>query len=171
MALGGIAKVTNIKRSLDNYIKTNIEDNEGISVDYEGLKFDDTSVTEWIQPRILDILPQFHRQGSSTQYAETANILFHINIFVKKGSMTASDRPRRIRDIVDYYFRIRKDIDLVGYAEGTDTVLATMRVRRIVTDAAMPETASEKGIQGETQTLLQHAFAVELDYTRLTTKA
>ena len=70
MALNPLSKVVNIKRSLDKYIYDNIYTTEGIDVDIEGLNFEESVHNEWIAPRILDIEPRFHRQGSSTQYAE-----------------------------------------------------------------------------------------------------
>jgi len=158
MTLNAVANITNIKRSLDFYCRANLNVAEELDVDFEGLPFDETSVSEWVMPRILDIDSTYRRQGSSTRYGESVNIMFQINIFVKKGGMRIANRTSTIRDMIVSYFRLKKDISLRSYLEGETTLLDSMRVRKIVTDFALPET----------ETLYQHALAWNLVFTRLT---
>jgi hypothetical protein len=153
------ASQANLKMSLDKYFYDNISTTENISVDWEGLPFDDNTVDDWVQPRIIDTIADYHRQGSSTEYGETANVLFQVNIFVKKGYTNTSDRVYRIRDIVAKYFKIGEDISLKDYINASASI-GNMRVRHF-----------EDGLLAETGELFQHLCQVELDFTRLATKA
>lgn len=154
-----ITGVANIKMSLDKYI---IDSISGTSIDIEGVPFATEDANSWIQPRILDVTPIFHRQGESSgsSYAENVNILFNVNCFAKVGSVTTAHMHYILRDKVASYFKIGKDISLVNYADSGTTSIDTMRVREIITDAPLPETNE----------LMQYVFAVEMEYTRLTAK-
>ena len=158
MGLTG-ASAANLKLSLEKYIYDNLYSVEDLDIDYEGLAFDDTVKTEWVQPRILDITSQFIRQSSSSKYGESANVLFQIGIFVKKGKMTSVDRCYRIRDMVAKYFKVGKDISLYDYIND-DSELCKMRIRDVVNDDPMPE---EKEY-------FRHILAIEIEYVRETTK-
>lgn len=160
MALGSVALLGNVKRSLDKYTFDNLYTTEGYSVDWEGLKFEESAVTGWIQPRIVDISSEYVRQASATEYGEQANVLFQINIFTKKSGVTISHRHYLMRDAVANYFKIGQSINLKDYTSAASPTVATMKVRDIVTDSPFPETA----------TLYGWTFAVEIDYTRTTTK-
>ena len=133
---------------------------EGIDINFEGVPFDDTAKSKWIKPTILDTLSTFHRQGSATQYAQTNNILYQINIFVKKSGVTQSDEHYRIKEIVNKYFKIGSDISVLDYANSGTTLINKMRVRSFDTDFSLPETNE----------LLQYVLAYELNFTELTTK-
>ena len=145
-----------VKESLDKYVLDNVYTAASIPVHYEGLPFDDKSVTEWVAPRMLDVTNTFIRQGSNTEYSEDCNILFQFNIFVKKSKLTVSHRHYQIRDILNSYFKVGKSITL--YQSGV-TAIDYLKVRRIVNDSSLPETNE----------LLQSIFAVELDFTKKTT--
>ena len=145
-----------VKSSMDKYIKDNIETTSGVSVHYEGLPFDDTSQTEWVAARILDFDNTFLRQGSDSEYAEQCNLLLQFNIYSKKSRITVSHRTYEIRDIINGYFKIGKTVDL--YQSGT-TVIDKFKVRRILTDSSLPETNE----------LLNYVYAVEADFTKITT--
>ncbi len=151
---GGSA--ANLKMSLEKYCKDALDTTEGLNVDFEGLAFDDTSVDDWVQLRIIDTISEFHRQASATKYGETANVLFQISIFVKKGYTNTSDRVYRMRDIVAKYFKVGDDIDLKDYIN-TGSSISKMRVRDF----------SDQPI-AETNELFHHICQVEVDYTRLT---
>ena len=155
MSQSGMA---NIKMSLDRHIHDNIS---GVSVDYEGVPFSNLEANKWIQPRVMDVSSNFHRQSNSsgTSYGETANIFFNINCFVKKGTTRKAHEHYILRDTVAEQFTIGKDITIRDYV-GNGSSIASMRVRSIVTDRPLMETNKHLG----------YAFAVELDYTRQTTK-
>ena len=110
MALTASAKRVNIQRSLDAYVHANLKTIEGLNVDFRGVPFDNAAVSEWISPRVLDITSSYAGLSSSTRYGEDSNILFQINIAVKKGGNTRSDRDLIIRDIVANYFKVGQDI-------------------------------------------------------------
>lgn len=155
MGLTG-ASAANFKMSLDKYCKDVLESNEGLSVDWEGLPFDTTGSSHWIQPRIVDTISEFHRQASGTEYGETANVLFQINIFVKKGFTNVSDEVYRMRDVIAKYFKVGEDITLKDYINAGASI-GKARVR----DFADQPIA-------ETNEMYQHVCQVELDYTRVT---
>jgi len=158
MALNASAKTFNIKSSLDKYCGDNLETTEGFAVDYEGLPFDETQVDEWVQPRIIDSDGVYTRQASSSRYGEETSILFQINIFVKKGSISNAARHYQMRDSVANYFKIRQDISIRDYDAGGTTTVDNFRVRNVNVDFPLPET----------QTLYQYAIAWDLVYTRVT---
>jgi len=161
MPLNPLAKAVNIKRSLEYYISTYLGTSESLKVEYEGVPFDNLTVTEWITPRIIDSNPIFVRQSSSTDYGEDVNLLFQTNIHVKKSSITASDRHYVLRDIVADYFKIGKGIDISDWAGGSGTSTGEhLKVRSIVNDSALPET----------DVTYEYILAYELTYTRSTTK-
>ena len=149
----------NIKRSIDKYLFDNIYTTEGIPIDFEGIKFDQVSNNEWIQPRIVNIQSVFRRQSSSTQYGEDTNILFQINIFVKKGHQTTSDRNFYIRDIVLHYFKFGQQITIYDY-DGDLSSIGNMTVRNISDDFALEER----------QNIYQYVVSWEIDLTRHYTK-
>ena len=136
------ASRSNVKRSLENYFKSNLNAIENISIDWEGLPFDNVSATEWLMPRILDFTPVYMRQGSATQYADDLNIIFSVNIFVKKSNITRSGREYAIRDILAKYFKIGKVITVYDYSGDGSSDIGTMKVRDIITDSNLPETES-----------------------------
>ena len=159
MALSG-GSIRNFKRSIEKYINDNLYTIEGIDIDFEGLPFNDTSYTEWIVSRIIDITEQYLRQGSSTQYAEDTNVLYQFTIYVKKSNITSSDRIYVIRDLIAKYFKINESITLYNYIDDSVS-LNNFRVRKIINDFELPDTNE----------LLQYIFAIEIDYTKLTTSA
>jgi len=150
---------TNIKRSLDKYIYDTIYSIENLYIDFEGIKFNDTDKSEWIQPRIIDIRSQFLRQSSATEFGEYTNILFQINIFVKKGWQTTSDRHIYIRDLILKYFKFNKQVTIYDY-DGTLADIGHMTVRNIIDDFPLEER----------QNLYQYVISWEIDLTRHYTK-
>ena len=157
MALSG-ASATNLKRSLDHYIKIYLEGLESINIDYEGVPFDNLAVSHFVKFRILDIDPTYTRQGSSTQYSELMNVLIQFGIFVGKGRTTTSEQIYSIRDAIFKYFKTGKDINLNDH-QGDGSSLTTMRVRDTITDNRMPED----------NYYYSYVLAFNLEYTRLTT--
>jgi len=153
------ASATNLKRSLEKYFYDTIYTIEGLNINWEGVPFDDTAVSEWVQPRILDISSVYARQASSSKYGEISDVLFQVNIFVKKSGVTVSDRHYVIRDTIANYFGIGQSINLKHYI-GDSSQLDIIKVRDIVNDSPMPEA----------QTLYQYIIAFELSYTRETNK-
>jgi hypothetical protein len=159
MALDSSARMANIKLSLDQYVYANLKTTEGLSVDYEGVPFDETSESlSWIQPRLLTPISTYYRQGSSTQYGEDLELLFQINIFVKKSGVTTSFKHYDIRDRIANYFKVGQDINIKAYAEGGSTQVAVMRVREMVTDFPIEEDPL----------LYQYSLAWIISHTRLT---
>lgn len=138
MGLLGASR-SNIKRSLEKYFNDRLNLLESVSINWEGLPFDNISKTEWVMPRIIDFSPVYARQGSGTQYADDLNIMFSVNIFVKKSNMTKSGREYALRDIVAKHFRLGKTISIYDYSGDGSTEVGTMKVRDIITDSVMPE--------------------------------
>ena len=156
MALNSLGRKTNIKRSIDKYLHFNLYTNEGINIDFEGLPFNNISLHEWIQARIINFNPTYHRQGSSMEYGSDVKIFLQLNIFVKKSNLTVSDRHYVIRDIIANYFKIGEDIDIIDYYDSLD-YLCNIRVREIITDSPMPET----------NTLCHYMLVYGMNYTEL----
>lgn len=153
--------MVNVKRSLDKYIYDNLDVNQNMNVDYEGLPFDNIVVTEWIIPRIKEMPRQYHRQGSDTEYAQTNNVLYDININVKKSGATTTDRHYILRDDVINYFRIGQDISLRDYAASGSTLICYMRVRDL----------KEDNPQTDDPDLMKYKIGLELDFTEMVTNA
>lgn len=162
MALNSEAKIGNLKRSIDLYVKTNLESTERLAVDYEGVPFDNTVSPNWIQPRIVGTASTFYPAGkigsAGTSYAEQVEVLLQVNVFTKKSGLTCAAAHWDTRDAVAGYFRIGQDINLYE-ATGT-TVLSSLRVREIVNDFSGPETTE----------LYQYVYGVMISQTRLTNK-
>jgi len=110
------ASRSNIKRSLEKYFNDNLNTIESFSINWEGLPFNNISVAEWLMPRIINFNSVYMRQGSATQYADDLNIMFSINIFVKKSNITVSDREYSIRDTISKYFKIGEIINIYDYS-------------------------------------------------------
>ena len=110
MTLNAGAMNTNIKMSLDAYIKDQVS---GVSIDFEGLPFNDTETASWIQPRIIDINSAYAGHSSGTEYGDESNILFQVNIFVKKSGVTITHKHYQIRDIVAKTMNLSPLIELL----------------------------------------------------------
>lgn len=160
MTLNALAKNINIKRSLEKYFYDKLKIDESFSVDWEGVKFDNTNVSEWLQPRILDFNSNYIGHASYTEYGEQANILFQVNIFVKKSSVSVSDRHYQIRDLIVGYFKIGQTIPIADHANDDQDVITYMKVRKIVDDRTLPED----------QVLYQYVVSFEIDFTKATTR-
>lgn len=139
-----LSNSTNMKRCFDNYIKTNIS---GVSVDFEGLPFDNINLSSWIMPRILDGFNVKPYRDSEVKQSE--EILYQINIFTNTSLVTSSDLIYNIRDTIDSCFKIGKDI---VYSVSGSTV-AIARVRSIIDDFPLSED--------------NYILAYEIDYTEL----
>ena len=139
MGLLGASR-SNIKRSLEKYFNDRLNILEGIVINWEGLPFDNISKIEWLMPRILEFISDYKRQGSATEYADDLNIVFSVNIFVKKSNITISGREYALRDIIVKHFRVGKTISIYDYSGDGSTEVGTMKVRDIITDSMLPET-------------------------------
>jgi len=146
--------------SLDKYVYDNLVTTEGLSVDYEGKPFDNESADEWVQSRIFFPTTDFHRQGSSTEYADNVDIMLNMNIFVKKSGITISHRHYALRDIVANYFRVGQNIEIKNYAESGSTHITYVKVREDITDSPLPETNE----------YYQYNLTKVIQWTRLTPK-
>lgn len=158
MGLTG-SSAANLKMSLDKYCKDKFVTLENIDVDWEGVPFDNKSVVEWIQPRIIDTKALYVRQSSSSNYAENANILFQISIFAKRGYEIVTDRIYRIRDIIAKNFKMGKDINIYDYIN-TSTSVSIVRVRDL----------SDQFLGEDINGILQHIIQITMTYTRETQK-
>ena len=163
MALGTTAKLSNIKRSIDKYIHTNLVGTEELIIDFEGVPFDNKGKKEWVQPRILDTNRVFLRQASGTEYGSQASLLLHMNIFVAKAvpgsGVTLADRHYLIRDVVANYFKIGQQIGIANYIGGSTVAVGYLEVDQLVTDMSIP-TKDEFN---------QYSLAWEIRWTELTT--
>ena len=154
-----ISGAANIKMSLDKYILDNLS---GVSIDFEGVPFDNTQTVSWIQPRILDMKNIFHRQSNSsgTSYAESVNILFQVNCFAKISGVTNAHKHYLLRDTVANNFPIGKNITIKDYSGASTVTICSMKVRTMINDSPMPQREG----------LLQYVVAWEIDYLRETSK-
>ncbi|HDZ15274.1 hypothetical protein LCGC14_0725790 [marine sediment metagenome] len=138
--LQGLGLLTNVKRSLEKYIHDNLYTTENLSVDFDGVPFDDSAIAEsWLQPRIVNVDREYARQASSTKYGNDTDIELKFSIFVKKSGTTLTHKHYLLRDKVANYFKIGEDIDLKDYV-GDSATLTNMRVRSISSDFPLPET-------------------------------
>lgn len=160
MVLNALAKNVNIKRSLEKYFYDNLQVSEGFDIDWEGVKFDDTNSSEWLQPRIIDSDSKYIGHASATEYGEQTDLLFQVNIFVKKVSTSLSDRHYSIRDIIAGYFTIGQTIPIADHVNSSQTTITYMKVRGIDDDRILPET----------QNLYQYIISFNIDYTKAVTK-
>jgi hypothetical protein len=160
MTLNALAKHINIKRSIEKYFYDNLSVSEGLSIDWEGVKFDNKTVSEWLQPRIIDTLPLYVGHASTTEYGEQTNILFQVNIFVKKSTITVSDRHYKLRDVIVGYFTTGQEIPIADHDSDDQTVITYMKVRRIADDRPLPED----------QNTYQYVISFEIDFTKATTR-
>ena len=153
--------LVNIKRSLDKYIYDNLGVIENMRVDYEGVPFNTMTVNEWAVPRIVSMRRNFHRQGSDTEYGQTNNIVYGININVKKSGATTTDRHYVLRDDIVSYFRVGQDIPLRDYSASGSTLVCYMRVRDLVEDNSLKDNNE----------LLKYKVGVKLDFTEMVPEA
>ena len=137
------ASMTNIKRSLDKYCENYLGDIENYNIEYEGLPFDQIASKEWVRPKLIEVIPSYTRQGSSTQYSEDAGVIFQIDIFVHQSGATTSERTYEMRDHVAKYFKVGEDIELRDYVDD-DSDLGTMRVRNLITSIPLPTESGGK---------------------------
>ena len=158
--LNALSLLDNIKRSLDKYMQSNIYETEGISIDYEGLPFDNIKAdTSWVKPRIIDIENEYLRQGSETEYGESVNITYQMIIYSKKSGVTIADQTFLIRDTIAEYFKIGEDLPLEDLVNTDSTNLANMRVRDILIDGPL----------SDDQEFQKYNIEWLLNFTRLTT--
>ncbi len=135
-----LALLTNVKRSLEKYIHDNLYTTENLSVDFDGIPFDDSAIAEsWLQPRIVNVNREYARQSSNIKYGNDTDIELKFSIFVKKSGTTLTHKHYLLRDKVANYFKIGEDINLKDYV-GDSSTLTNMRVRNISSDFPLPET-------------------------------
>ncbi len=134
MATEGSSQLSNIKRSFEKWFATNLGGT--YATDYDGVPFDSSNKSEWLQPRLLVGGRQFHRHVDSSSNAyrgNTVSIIANINIFVKKGINQPADRIQRIRDAV--FEKMKENtLILVHNYTGDSSEVATMKSREIITD-------------------------------------
>ena len=53
MALDKSGKMQNVKASVEKYIKDSLVTAAGLTIDWEGVPFESSGVSMWVQPRIL----------------------------------------------------------------------------------------------------------------------
>ena len=96
-----------LKISLDLFVSSNLEDREGLAIDYEGLPFNNIEYTSWIQPRIIQIIyDQPPRSEMNTaEFPGNAQVYFSIIIYSKKSNIIYSDEHYSIRDAIHQYFK------------------------------------------------------------------
>lgn len=157
-----LSNLTNLKRCFDSYVYTNLQNTEGLNIDFQGLPFDTVEVDSWIQPRIITAYD--NREYRDNEVKQSATVLLQVNIFAKKSSVTSSDEHYRLRDIVDNYFKIGQDIT---YSVSGST-LATARVRDLQNDFAI-EKKGELGVKNKPIDVdyFQYVLSYEIDYTEL----
>jgi len=153
------SKLDNVKRSVEKFLKDNLETTESLKIDYEAYPFESgaTSITEWIQPRLLGFNdPPWQPKASSNTRGNVASVLLNTNCFVNRENITASDRHYVLRDTVNKYLYSGASIPLRDYAGGTTQPwVCRMYVAGIETDTPIPN-----------DDLLQYNFTVRLQWVR-----
>jgi len=141
MALTSQSKFQNFKASLDYYAKTNLVTASSLVVDFEGLPFESTAQSEWVQLRTLGSGDRaFQGNVGVSQKGTRSNVLVSFNIFVVKTDTLKINRHYEIRDLVAKYFGENIKIDLYDFENGNFTTsLQKMVVREIITDQPIPD--------------------------------
>lgn len=174
MALGQQAKIANVKASLDQYLMDNLGPyGEEIPIHFEGVPFETTGKSFWIQPRLVDISRVYLRQGSSTEYGTQNNLMFDISIFADSTGVSIADKHYRIRDTIMDYFKIGQLIPLKDHVSGATSpqTLNYMKIRRLITDKPMPGIRNiSMGRRVFSESINQYSLTWEIDYTELTTE-
>ena len=153
MTLDPSYKIENVITSLDKYLYDNLVTTEGLTIDWEGGdSVDIGNVDEWIQPRLMEGIPQYLHWILGNRIGQNTHFLYNINIFVKRGASSSAggslnkNRLIQLRDIVATYYCIGKEIDLMDYS-GANTLIDKMIVQNIFTDSNIPSAAARIEIE------------------------
>ena len=141
MGLDNSGKIQNVKASIEKYIDDNLVATAGLTMDWEGVPFESSGVSCWVQPRIIGMGGRdFHRQVTSgSTLGQTTQVLLNFNIFVSPEQMPPrTNRHYQVRDRIAGYFCIGKQIDLYDIGDWT-TSLQKMEVDEIITDRTVPD--------------------------------
>lgn len=160
MALATTAILENVKASIESYVKDNLEGADGLTVGWQDMEFRTEDVDEWIEPSMVGSTRTFHRQVSSTQRGHTIDMLYQIDIFVKRFSALANEvinlnRLIEVRDIVLGRFVEHTKISLKDFTQGGNPEVGKLIVREVTTDQRNPS--------GDTD-LLRWTIAVRVQY-------
>ena len=152
-------KIRNLKASIEKFAKDKLISIEGLSIDWEGFPFESgaTSITKWIQLRILDVAdPNWHPRASSSTRGNMATVLVSFNCFANREAISSANRHYVLRDTVAKYFYSGSSVPLRNYAGGTTQPwTCLMPCRQVETDRVIPN-----------ENLLQYNYTVRLEYLR-----
>ena len=140
MSLDQSGKIQNVKASVEKYIYDRLVTTSGLTIDWEGLPFESSGVSVWVQPRILGTGNRdFHRQVSGSTLGQTTQVLVNFNVFVNPELMAPrTNRHYQVRDKIANYFCIGKQIDLYDVGDWASS-LQKMEVDEIITDRTIPD--------------------------------
>ena len=156
MATHGSSQLSNVKRSFEKWFGTNF--GSTYSVDYDGVPFNFSGKSEWLQPRILvGGQDYFHRHVDATHRGDTLSILVNVNIFVRKGINQPADRLQRIRDVLFEKMAEGTAINIYDYTND-GALLTEMRSRDIITDREI--------ISNDPEAPRQYNFSVRYNFLR-----
>ncbi|MFH1623553.1 MAG: hypothetical protein ABID54_00165 [Pseudomonadota bacterium] len=159
MTQNATSVLDNVKRSVEKFLRDNLETAESLKISWEGYPFESgaTAAYEWIQPRLLGFNdPSWQPKASSNTRGNTASVLLNTNCFVNKENITASNRHYVLRDTVNKHLYSGVSIPLRDYVGGTTRPWAClMVVAGITTDTAIPN-----------ENWLQYNYTVKLEWLR-----
>jgi len=134
-------KVENLKTSIERHIRQKLELEEGFTIHYEGLNFEEDSSSEWIQENILstNLEEQYDHKDHSGNRRKLVVVALNFNIFVKKTSTTKTNRHYEIRDALGEYYNVGHTINLYdAVSENFSSSIQTMKIKEIITDEVIP---------------------------------
>lgn len=169
MAIDAMARHTNIKASVIDYVNANVVTTDEIDVSFPDVPFDETELDAWARLDFLTITPLFsYRRGNSTDAAHDNLLLLQIAFFSRTHDSTGKAVPiwtrSNMRDKVAARFRRGLEITVKDYYNEGNTSVGVLKVRRVSTDEAV--TVEGTGSTG-VESLGSDVMTVELIYTAL----
>jgi len=151
--------IRNVKGSIEKSVYDNLKTTESINIDFEAFPFESgaTSITEWIQLRIMDVGdPSWKPRAGSSSRGNMAPVMVSFNCFVNKENVVLANGHYRLRDVVNKYYYSGASIPLRDYVGGTTQPwTCLMTVRDIITDMPIPN-----------EDLNHYNYTISLEYLR-----
>lgn len=137
MALASRATWQNLAKSLNVFIRTNLQVAQSLTVLYPGGELLDTlPTTQWLEVTYIPLAPMafVHRAGSGETYANLAQILVNINILERLSTRqgeVATYTLATLADTVQNTFLPTKRIDITDYDIGGEPVVGKLFVSEV----------------------------------------
>lgn len=167
MAIDPMARHTNIKASVIDYVSTSVVALDSVKVSFPGVPFDETALASWARLDFLAITKLFsYRRGNATDAAHDNLLMLQFAFFSRThsstGTPTALWTRSNMRDKVAARFYRGKEITVKDYFNEGTTSVGVVKVRRVSTDEAVTIETTKGG-----ENLESDVMTVELIYTAL----